>query len=108
MGFPPPPPLQHSDMNKQSHNGCFCFNLIDFFEDQAGQVKDMRSNGIKDESRCDYFDMQHQHPAGSLLKAQGHYCSAGGEGARTEQVSLKLNLDPENRTRNAVRTTNPP
>lgn len=68
----------------------------------------MRSNGIQEESRCDYFDMQPQLSAGSLLKAQGHYCSAGGEGARTEQVSLKLNLDPENRTRNAVRTTYPP
>lgn len=49
--------------------------------------------------------MQCQAPARGLLKAQGHYCSAGGEGARAEQVSLKLNLDPENRTQAAVRTT---
>lgn len=67
----------------------------------------MRSNGIKDESRGDDFDMQHQLPARSLLKAQGHYCSAGREGARTEQVSLKLNLDPEEITPNVVRTTDP-
>lgn len=67
----------------------------------------MRNNGIKDESRCNYFAMQYQLPAGSLLGAQGHQCRAGREGARTEQVSFKLNLDPENRTGNTVRTAEP-
>lgn len=67
----------------------------------------MRTNGIKDESRCNYVDIQHQLHAGSLLKAHGFYCNAGGERGRTEQVSLKLNLDPENKTRNAVRPTEP-
>lgn len=51
--------------------------------------------------------MQHHLPAGCLFKAQGHYSSAGREDAKTEQVSLKLNLDPEKRTQNAVRTTKP-